>query len=537
LEFDPDILRRYVNFLNNPDEDTAVEQFGKGDKYFGLCTLMVTLPGLPMFGHGQIEGFAEKYGMEYQRAYFDETPDAYLVARHEREIFPLLKRRYLFADAADFTMYDFWTANGEVNEDVFAYSNKHRDERGLVIYHNKFADAAGWIRSSVGVAYKRADGEKEIVQRTLSDALGIVEGENRFVIFRDNVSNLEYVRDASELCERGLFVELKAYETHVFLDFRQVVDADGQYARIAAKLSGQGIPSIDIALRELELEPVLAPFRDLFSADLLQRLIEPRLGKATRATKTSLAQDEALLQEVRSKSTVLLAAIRAYLLQAAVSPPPGELKTRQSLEAALRLPTLVTGKAGTYLKSGLDKATWATLLSWLLIRDNAETIAGEDAATQSRVWLDEWLFGYALAQSLREFGLEPFEADSAVDMVKLLASESPNFILKDAADAGALLTALFADRDAQRLLGVNRYKGVDYFNQQGFEKMLWWIFAVNALGWAEEAAEVSKDRLKVLQATLLNLQRAAADTGYEVEKVSAQLRTISFGSSPNMVGV
>ncbi|MCD6402220.1 MAG: alpha-amylase, partial [Anaerolineales bacterium] len=64
LEFDPQILKRYVNFMNNPDEETAVAQFGKDDKYFGICTLLVTLPGLPMFGHGQIEGLTEKYGME-----------------------------------------------------------------------------------------------------------------------------------------------------------------------------------------------------------------------------------------------------------------------------------------------------------------------------------------------------------------------------------------------------------------------------------------------------------------------------------------
>ena len=65
LNFDPQVLKRFVNFMNNPDEESAVAQFGKGDKYFGVCTLMVTMPGLPMFGHGQIEGFEEKYGMEY----------------------------------------------------------------------------------------------------------------------------------------------------------------------------------------------------------------------------------------------------------------------------------------------------------------------------------------------------------------------------------------------------------------------------------------------------------------------------------------
>ena len=54
LEFEPEILKRYVNFMSNPDEETAIKQFGTDDKYFGVCVLMVTLPGLSMFAHGQI---------------------------------------------------------------------------------------------------------------------------------------------------------------------------------------------------------------------------------------------------------------------------------------------------------------------------------------------------------------------------------------------------------------------------------------------------------------------------------------------------
>ena len=99
LEFDPEILKRYVNFMNNPDEKTAADQFGKGDKYFGVATLLATLPGLPMFGHGQFEGFTEKYGMEFRRATLDEEPDAGLLGHHEHEIFPLLHRRGHFAGA------------------------------------------------------------------------------------------------------------------------------------------------------------------------------------------------------------------------------------------------------------------------------------------------------------------------------------------------------------------------------------------------------------------------------------------------------
>jgi glycosidase len=164
LEFDPEILKRYVNFMNNPDEETAVAQFGKDDKYFGVCAMMVTMPGLPMIGHCQVEGYREKYGMEYRRAYWDEQPDMDLVRRHEREIFPLMQRRYIFADVKNFLLYDFYTPEGHVNEDVFAYSNAApTGERGLVLYNNKYAEARGWIRTRTSVQTEAAT---PLVQKT-----------------------------------------------------------------------------------------------------------------------------------------------------------------------------------------------------------------------------------------------------------------------------------------------------------------------------------------------------------------------------------
>ena len=116
--------------------------------------MMVTMPGLPMFGHGQVEGFTEKYGMEYRKAYWDEQPDLYLVERHEREIFPLMRHRYLFAGVKNFLLYDFFTPEGNVNEDVFVYSNQAGDKRGLVVYHNKYAEVQGWITNFGSISTK-----------------------------------------------------------------------------------------------------------------------------------------------------------------------------------------------------------------------------------------------------------------------------------------------------------------------------------------------------------------------------------------------
>ncbi len=247
LTFDPQILKRYVNFMNNPDEETAVEQFGKSDKYFGVCTLLSTLPGLPMFGHGQVEGYAEKYGMEYRRAYRDEKPDTGFIQYHNDVIAPLLHRRYIFAEVENFLLYHFFNPDGRVIEDVFAYSNRAGDDKALVIYHNKFGDTAGWIKTSVSFAVKAA-GDEYLVKRSLVEGLDLV-GQDGYVVFRDLVTGLEYIRSIAELGEKGLYVELGAYKRHVFLDFRTVNGED--WAKVTEALNGAGTSSMQAKRDEL----------------------------------------------------------------------------------------------------------------------------------------------------------------------------------------------------------------------------------------------------------------------------------------------
>ncbi len=169
LEFDPDIMKRYVNFMSNPDERTAIDQFGTGDKYFGVATMMATLPGLPMFGHGQVEGFTEKYGMEYYKPRYNETPNEGLVERHQREIAPLLRERKLFAESGNFLLYDLWKENGEVDENVYAYSNRLGDRRAIVVFHNHYGETRGTIHLSAAFADKTTGTLRQV---PLHDAIG-----------------------------------------------------------------------------------------------------------------------------------------------------------------------------------------------------------------------------------------------------------------------------------------------------------------------------------------------------------------------------
>jgi glycosidase len=271
LSFEPEILKRFVNFMNNPDEDTAVAQFGDGDKYFGVCTMMVTMPGLPMFGHGQIEGYHEKYGMEYRKAYWNETPNRRLIDEHYRRIFPLMKRRYLFAESGNFRLYDLHHESGAVNHNVFVYTNRFMNESTLVAYNNAYPAVNGWIFESSPFAVKNNEGKKTVRTCSIAEGLGLGEGENRFTLFREQNSNLWFIRENNRIFKRGMFLQLNGYESQVYLDFYQVYDSDGLYRKLFETLDGRGVTDIELRKKEIYLQPV----HHVFGRFLQQPLITP----------------------------------------------------------------------------------------------------------------------------------------------------------------------------------------------------------------------------------------------------------------------
>jgi glycosidase len=507
LEFDPEILKRYVNFMNNPDERTAVEQFGKGDKYFGVCTLMITMPGLPLFGHGQIEGFSEKYGMEYRRAYWDERPDQWLIERHEREIVPLLRKRYLFAGVESFLLYDFKSTDGSVNEDVFAYSNRAGDERTLVVVHNRFASARGWIKTSVPFSVKTGNGdERAMVQRTLGDGLALDGADNAYTIFREHASGLEYIRPNSELINRGLYLELDAYKTHVFLDFREVYDNEWHhYGHLVGYLNGQGVPSIDEALRETFLQPIQAPYRDLVNADLFRRVFEMRNaddGRRTtdggqpsnagrsdsvvrrRSSVVSGAQ-EALLDEVEQKMLRLGHEIKVYT-QGLGNEVALAREVRAKLKALLELDTAPghSAPAGSpdyaaaieYVRSSLDGDQWTrgAVLAWLFTHALGKLVTDTGYEGQSRSWVDEWLLRKIIAESLYNLGADEAAVNRGIVLVNALISQQRSLVehASEPKAAYRVAEAWLKDDDVRAFLKVNRFQNVLWYNKESFDQML-----------------------------------------------------------------
>src|SRR5271170_1407723 len=411
LEFDPDIMKRYVNFMSNPDERTAIDQFGTGDKYFGVATMMATLPGLPMFGHGQVEGFTEKYGMEYYKPRYNETPNEGLVERHQREIAPLLRERKLFAESGNFALYDFWKENGEVDENVFAYSNRLGDRRAIVLFHNHYGETRGTIHHSAAFADKSTGTLRQIA---LQDAIALPTDDSAFVAYREVVTGLEHLHRARELRDKGLSLSLHAYQYRVLLDWRELrADKEHPWDKLCDSLHGAGVPNLDEALIRLKLKPVHDALHAALDPALIRAMAELSelqdglTGKDAHILRVSDAQKkrQEFFETICDRACVFFH--QAYRFSAKTEPARADeplesaelaVRVRSVLRKIMRIPQMEDGlfpeqidaaeemwsaEARRVLPSRSPRidstAVWAPALGWALLQVLAEWIETGDS--------------------------------------------------------------------------------------------------------------------------------------------------------------
>lgn len=573
LEFDPEVLKRYVNFMNNPDERTAVDQFGKGDKYFGVCTLLATFPGLPMFGHGQIEGYTERYGMEYQRAYYDETPDPWLVARHEREISPLLHRRSLFAEVQNFLLYDFFTDAGHVNEDVFAFSNRRGNERALIIFNNRYADTSGWLRTSCAYAEKTETG-KNLRQRSIADGLALPHGDSAFIAYRDAFTGLEYLNRTTSLHEQGLRIELSAYKCFAFVDFIDLREDEAHpWGALCDMLGGHGVSSLHDALQVLRLKPAHDRVRELLSAKYVDAFVSvtrdgeisseqaakssSKARKKTAAAKLPAAAhelDAELLCDMRASFTSLLDSLRALSVTGRDNAAGSSASWQGSIDDAasqfehtvrnaVRIPALEELFATPWppdarkvlpshnSDSNDAPAIWATVLAWAAMRALG---SARDPANPERAaahLMDEFRLREPVADALHSYGLKGEERWQAAARVRAALAHAPwgPGALHPARD-----TAPFSwmnDPDVAWLLGVHEHEGVRYLVKEPFEELLWWLSLPALLRLAEKADAAAVAELEHELSSRIN---CATEAGYRVDGLFEAEHPISAQSAETL---
>lgn len=523
LEYDPEILKRYVNFMNNPDERTAVEQFGKGDKYFGICTLMATLPGLPMLGHGQIEGYAEKYGMEFRKPYWNETPDPGLIARHEFEIFPLLHQRELFAGVENFWMYDFERIDG-IDENVYAITNASHGKHALVIYNNNFLETSGRIKGSVGQAV-RAGKSKHVKRTDIAKVFHLTRNFNAYLKFRDQSTGLWFIRPVDELIYNGFSFHLQGYEHHVFLDFQVVIsDENHDYGKLWSAIGQNGVPDIDMALEELVLQPVIAPWQQLMNKGFIDYLFS-RINVvnpiSNKITNEYTVKNGAFLTGICSingispdQSPITAKMVNRLLALIELKKSLNLLSSPESKQVK-RLSTSVLEKFGE------PKWMIFALTGWVFLSGIGTLVSKENGNELTLSWIDQWHLGKAFLDTCTHSSLTWEEANTAFLAMKIAIKHQNWTRDLQQKTPKALLREWLSDVNVQNFLKVNRYNDILWYNRDNFSNLVSLMELVALVesqinGRSDSVIAETLISINVYLRQLVKLDRQSA---YQVEKL------------------
>ncbi len=475
IEFDPDILKRFVNFMNNPDERTAVEQFGKGDKYFGICLLMVTLPGLPMLGHGQIEGYSEKYGMEYRRAYLDENPDHDLVSRHQREIFPLIHQRHLFSGVELFRMYDFYRSDGSVDEDVFAFSNGIGSNRNLILFLNKFASSEGTI-NQCSVYLRKSDGIQ--ITESLAQNFGLHADNGYFTILHDEIQGLDNLIPSSKIAHQGLHLHLNAYQYYAFTNIHELKDDDGILQSLYQEIGETPVYDLQARIRLIRFRSLHQAFSQLIHPDILG-LMNP---------KTAPVSIENQLHDLLTK---FLDEFNRFYPISDVSKIKVEEKVQTWLQFLRQLssdifPPAVQDSVVWYRYSkGLQFAEQSPqdlllIWTWIILNSISDATKGSSRALTVSNILDEFSLDTPLLDALSSSGLSNnlcwFEI-GLLRSISGLGTQSDLLIT----DPGQFWQSILNDKSNQIVLGFNQTEGYSWVHQEAMERYCLWLERLSML--------------------------------------------------------
>ena len=533
LEFEPDILKRYVNFMSNPDEETSIQQFGTGDKYFGICMLMMTLPGLPMFAHGQVEGFTEKYGMEYLRARYHETPNEELINRHRREIFPLTGKRYLFSDVKYFHLFDYLDPQGRINENVFAYTNRYAEEKALILYNNTYEKAYGYIhRSVLRLPVDKSD--RNTFSLNLVEALDLGHGDNDFYILREHVSGQEFLYKGQDIRDKGFHWNLMGFEYRVFLSFEKLTDHDGSIAQLHHELGGHGKANMKEALMRHQLSTIHHAFSSIFTSQSIDQFINLYGEKREKAADNRVIES---IVEAYAHFATMCFGHRQKAPQSKANP---ESYFKDSVRALLKA---TTGKS---LRVGFDYSTVNdavnvtarelfvandsnpyrenTLLALLYFalsgirEDYREAIAEEDLLYGSL------MLGWPIGNILSHNGKSHEDNLADIHLLQLLLRFEDPIMDREQGIGEGWFRQVLLDDGVRQFLGVNVYEGVEYYSKEQLEKLVKWFFSLHYISLHKKRpaplpAKVIRDKTLDGLQFYTGLLRCSALAGYRMSKL------------------
>lgn len=188
LKADLDFQNKSVRFIENHDEERAASKFGK-DLSLQAAAMISTLPGMVLYHDGQFEGRKVKLPVQLGRLpkekfdgrIFNCYNKLLKITRQE----PFRKGVWKMLDCLPVSMSDY------SNQNLFAWEWNYDKIKKIVVINYSNNTARGRLKIEI-------------------------ESDDNSIELYDELNEKKYVRQNPELKEPGLYIELKAYCSHIF---------------------------------------------------------------------------------------------------------------------------------------------------------------------------------------------------------------------------------------------------------------------------------------------------------------------------------
>ncbi len=372
-----------------------------------------------------------------------------------------------------------------------------------------------------------ASGERGLRRRSLADGLGIWLGgpdepglDGLFVRARSAIAGLEYLWPARDLVAGGMWLDLGPYDYRVYLDWATIRDADGRWARLHASFGGRGVPSLDDALRDMELSPLhealaavlgMRPLDEELDTDELDE--DPFLVRSRRVNDLVHAVRDAAGARGGRSNWAVNHDVTMSLMSAEVSAEPW--KEPPEIAAMAR--------------SLSDPQVKAAFRAFAVIAPLGALGDSPDRLATAEAWFQQLRLGpavdraYGPAGGIHEASHPPRVAHLTWLLLRLARATTP-VAASGKEQALRLGEAWIADPDIAEHLDVHVADGRRWMSADRFDDVVGWTQAValsdlvRSARFGEVGTAVDGHR------TLTSMRRVAAAAGYDVDRFLDRLR-------------
>ena len=180
--------RKSVRFIENHDEQRAIVKFGK-QKSLAAATVISTIPGMKLYYDGQFEGKKIKLPLQLGREPYEKISET---KKMYYEKLMQITKNEIFING-EWKLLEPLTVNDQniTSRNIFAWQWKYKNDHRIAIIN--YSDSTSQCRLNF-----------EIDHNTNS------------VVLIDLLNEQKYIRNVDEIKTLGLFIELKAYNSHIF---------------------------------------------------------------------------------------------------------------------------------------------------------------------------------------------------------------------------------------------------------------------------------------------------------------------------------